>query len=180
MGDHDHGQSAVEILGPGGAVARWLSGYEHRAEQLEMATLVERAIEGGRHLAVEAGTGTGKSLAYLVPTLLSGKRAICSTANKALQEQIALKDLPFLQGVLPKPFRAVVLKGRRNYVCLQRLDELRQRAATLPGMEFAAKVWPPPRPGRAWPAGRPIRNGSAPVATSTWSTSRCRRICATS
>jgi ATP-dependent DNA helicase DinG len=141
-------RSAVEILGPDGAVARRLSGYEHRSEQLEMAALVERAIEAGRHLAVEAGTGTGKSLAYLVPILLSGKRVICSTANKALQEQIALKDLPFLQGVLPKPFRAVVLKGRRNYVCLQRLDELRQRTATLPGMEFAGKSV---AAAQAWP-----------------------------
>jgi ATP-dependent DNA helicase DinG len=87
-------------------------------------------------------------LAYLVPAVLSGKKTICSTANKALQEQIALKDVPFLQRALPQPFQAVVLKGRRNYVCLQRVDELRQRARLLPGMEFsgrsqlAAQAWP--------------------------------------
>lgn len=89
-----------------------------------MARSVASAISSGEHLLAQAGTGTGKSLAYLVPALLSGKRTIIATATKALQDQLANKDLPFLEEHLDHPFAWAVLKGRSNYVCLQRLDEL--------------------------------------------------------
>ena len=88
-----------------------------------MAEAVSKAIVGKRHLVVQAGTGTGKTLAYLVPAILSGRRTVVATATKALQDQLAGKDLPFLQGHLDRPFTWAVLKGRSNYLCRQRLDE---------------------------------------------------------
>ena len=90
-----------------------------------MARLVAAAIDTGRHLVVQAGTGTGKTLAYLVPAVRSGKRVVVSTATKALQDQLAGKDLPFLAESMPEPFEWAVLKGRSNYLCLQRLREVR-------------------------------------------------------
>ncbi len=93
-----------------------------------MAEAVAAAVSSGRHLVVQAGTGTGKSLAYLVPAVLSGKRTVVATATKALQDQLAGKDLPFLAAHLGTPFSFAVLKGRANYVCLQRIAEI-DRAA---------------------------------------------------
>ena len=101
-----------------------LPGAEERPGQVEMADLVAAAIDSGRHLVVQAGTGTGKTLAYLVPAVTSGARVVVATATKALQDQLAGKDLPFLQSTLPVPFDWAVLKGRSNYVCLQRLREM--------------------------------------------------------
>jgi ATP-dependent DNA helicase DinG len=89
-----------------------------------MADAVARAIDDNRHLVVQAGTGTGKSLAYLVPSILSGKTVVVATATKALQDQLAHKDLPFLQEHLGRKFEFAVLKGRSNYLCMQRLREL--------------------------------------------------------
>src|SRR5687768_746693 len=89
-----------------------------------MAELVAASIDSGRHLVVQAGTGTGKTLAYLVPAIASGSRVVVATATKALQDQLAGKDLPFLQATLSTPFDWAVLKGRSNYVCLQRLREM--------------------------------------------------------
>ncbi len=88
-----------------------------------MAAAVGTAIETGNHLVVQAGTGTGKTLAYLIPAILSGKRTVVATATKALQDQLANKDLPFLSAHLGRPFTWAVLKGRSNYLCRQRLDE---------------------------------------------------------
>ncbi|HEU4841984.1 MAG TPA: ATP-dependent DNA helicase, partial [Ilumatobacteraceae bacterium] len=105
-------------------VTRALPGAEERPGQQRMAELVAAAIDVGRHLVVQAGTGTGKTLAYLVPAITSGRRIVVATATKALQDQLAGKDLPFLQGVLATPFEWAVLKGRSNYVCLQRLREM--------------------------------------------------------
>lgn len=99
---------------------------EARPGQETMAAAVTRAIESGRHLVAAAGTGTGKSLAYLVPVVMSGKRTVIATATKALQDQLATKDLPFLTETLDQPFTWAVLKGRSNYVCLQRLRELQK------------------------------------------------------
>ncbi len=99
-------------------------GGETRTGQIDMARAVAGAISAKEHLLAQAGTGTGKSLAYLVPTLLSKKRTIIATATKALQDQLATKDLPFLAEHLDHPFEWAVLKGRSNYVCRQRLDEL--------------------------------------------------------
>jgi ATP-dependent DNA helicase DinG len=89
-----------------------------------MAEAVQRAIRDRRHLVVQAGTGTGKSLAYLVPAVLSGKKVVIATATKALQDQLATKDLPFLTRHLGRPFRFAVLKGRSNYLCRQRAVEV--------------------------------------------------------
>lgn len=99
-------------------------GGERREGQRTMAVAVARAIADRRRLVVQAGTGTGKSLAYLVPALLLGRCTVVATATKALQDQLAGKDLPFLQEHLGRPFSFAILKGRSNYVCLQRLDEL--------------------------------------------------------
>jgi ATP-dependent DNA helicase DinG len=99
-------------------------GGETRAGQRRMVETIAEGIATGRHVVVQAGTGTGKSLGYLVPALLSGRRVVVATATKALQDQLAEKDLPFLREHLGRPVRFAVLKGRSNYVCRQRLDEL--------------------------------------------------------
>ncbi len=101
-----------------------LEASEERAGQREMAQLVEQAIADKRHLVVQAGTGTGKTLAYLVPALTSGATVVVATATKALQDQLASKDLPFLAEHLGIDFDWAILKGRSNYVCLQRLREM--------------------------------------------------------
>jgi ATP-dependent DNA helicase DinG len=101
-----------------------LDGAEHRSGQVRMAELVDAAIADRHHLIVQAGTGTGKTLAYLVPALASGERVVVVTATKALQDQLADKDLPFLAAHLDTDFDWAVLKGRSNYVCLQRLREM--------------------------------------------------------
>jgi ATP-dependent DNA helicase DinG len=108
----------------GRVVAALPGGGEARPGQSQMAVAVAEAIEGGRHLVVQAGTGTGKSLAYLVPAVLAGARVVVTTATKGLQDQLAGKDLPFLAAQLDTTFDFAVLKGRSNYVCLQRVAEL--------------------------------------------------------
>lgn len=121
-----------KIFGQQGLIASYLSGYEHRPGQVRMAEAVLRAFEEKRHLIVEAGTGTGKTLAYLVPAIAAalgkGQRVIISTGTKNLQEQLMQQDIPFLQKVLPKEFSATYLKGRGNYACLQRI----KKAETMP------------------------------------------------
>ncbi len=117
----DNEPDAVAALA---AATEALEQAEHRPGQVEMAELVEHAIESGRHLVVQAGTGTGKTLAYLVPVITGHKRAVVATATKALQDQLATKDLPFLAEHLDTPFDFAILKGRSNYVCLQRLKEM--------------------------------------------------------
>ncbi len=113
----------------GGVLSRSLPGYEERPAQIFMAEVVARALEEGRHAILEAATGTGKSLAYLVPIVRSGRVAIISTANKALQEQLFYKDIPFVQQHI-QPFEAALVKGMSNYVCLDRLENERT------GMQF--------------------------------------------
>ncbi len=99
-------------------------GGEERPGQVAMAQAVASAIERKRHLVVQAGTGTGKSLAYLLPAIASGQKVVVATATKALQDQLAVKDLPFLAEHLDAPFTFAVLKGRSNYVCRQRVEEV--------------------------------------------------------
>ena len=141
----------VPILGPGGAIARRLHRYEERPEQLMMARAVARAIEGESHLMVEAGTGVGKSFAYLVPAILAaseaGKKVVVSTHTISLQEQLLQKDIPLLQAVMPQEFSAVLVKGRSNYISLRRLEAAGARAGATFGRpeEFdqlgAIKLW---------------------------------------
>ena len=116
-------------LGHGGILSERLEGYEERPAQIEMATLVAQALTEERHAIVEASTGTGKSLAYLLPIVRSGKIAIISTANKALQEQLFYKDIPFVQEHI-QDFEAALVKGMGNYICLDRLEK--ERIETQP------------------------------------------------
>jgi ATP-dependent DNA helicase DinG len=128
----------LEVFGPDGLIAAAHPDYEYRPGQVDMARAVMRAFEEKRHLIVEAGTGTGKTLAYLVPAIaaaLGGNgRVIVSTGTKNLQEQLMEKDIPFLQGVLPKPFAATYMKGRNNFLCLNRLGRA-QSAPVLEGLD---------------------------------------------
>jgi ATP-dependent DNA helicase DinG len=128
------------VFGPEGLIAQAHPEYEYRPGQIQMADAVMRAFEERHHLIVEAGTGTGKTLAYLVPAVaaaLGGRgRVIVSTGTKNLQEQLMEKDIPFLQSVLPKKFTAACMKGRNNYVCLQRL----KRAESSPVLEGLDEV----------------------------------------
>ncbi len=125
-----------ETLAPGGSLAAAIPHFEDRPEQRRMAAAVSAALTDERALLVEAGTGTGKTLAYLVPALESGKRVVVSTGTRALQDQIVRHDLPLLRAIVGKPFVAVALKGVGNYVCKRKLAELRQ--TVIPGTRPAA------------------------------------------
>ena len=122
-----------EFFAPGGILARSPLPYEFRPGQMEMAKAVERAMAERRHLIVEAGTGTGKTLAYLLPALRTGQRVIISTGTKALQDQLYFRDIPFLESLLG-PLRVVMMKGRANYLCRHKLVALRSQPI-LSGLE---------------------------------------------
>jgi ATP-dependent DNA helicase DinG len=123
-----------EFFAPGGVLAKSSLSYEHRKGQYEMAKAVEAALQDHRHLIVEAGTGTGKTLAYLLPALRlareRGQRVIISTGTKNLQEQLFFKDIPFLESLLG-PLKVCYMKGRSNYVCKQKLYALEQTSSLL-------------------------------------------------
>jgi len=124
-----------DILAPGGRIAQALPSFEQRDEQLHMARAVEAALAKPEHLLAEAGTGVGKSFAYLVPALLraeqANQRVVVSTYTIALQEQLMGKDLPFLREILPMQSQAVLAKGRGNYLCLRRLELARRNSGKL-------------------------------------------------
>jgi ATP-dependent DNA helicase DinG len=122
-----------EFFAPGGILARSSLPYEYRPGQMEMAKAVERAIEERRHLIVEAGTGTGKTLAYLLPALRTGRRVIISTGTKALQDQLFFRDVPFLETLIGD-LRVCYMKGRANYLCRHKLAALRNQPI-LSGLE---------------------------------------------
>ena len=125
--------SLHEFFAPGGILARSSLPYEYRPGQLDMAKAVERALGERRHLIVEAGTGTGKTLAYLLPALRTGQRVIVSTGTKALQDQLFFRDVPFLETLLG-PLRVCYMKGRANYLCRHKLVTLRSQPI-LSGLE---------------------------------------------
>ncbi len=125
----EHGR----LLGPHGPLARVIAGFESRREQQQMADWVGEALETRGMLAIEAGTGTGKTFAYLVPTLLSGRQVIISTGTRTLQDQLFNRDLPTVGAALGRPARVALLKGRANYLCLHRLD-LAESMPPLPGV----------------------------------------------
>jgi ATP-dependent DNA helicase DinG len=125
--------SLHEFFAPGGILARSPLPYEYRPGQLEMAKAVERALAERRHLIVEAGTGTGKTLAYLLPALRTGQRIIVSTGTKALQDQLYFRDVPFLESLLGE-LRVCYMKGRANYLCRHKLVALRTQPI-LSGLE---------------------------------------------
>ncbi len=112
----------AEILGPEGLLASSIEGFNYRAQQEEMATLVEQALNCGEVLVTEAGTGTGKTYAYVIPALLSGQKVIISTGTKNLQDQLFHRDLPLVKKTLAVPADVALLKGRGNYLCIHRMD----------------------------------------------------------
>ncbi|MEZ5401502.1 MAG: ATP-dependent DNA helicase [Bryobacteraceae bacterium] len=120
-----------------GVLAEWHPSFEFRQGQLDMALSVEAALAERRHLIVEAGTGTGKTLAYLIPAILAGKRVIVSTGAKALQEQLFFKDVPFLQSHFDRPLSVCYMKGRANYACRQKIYDA-EREPVLTGLEEVA------------------------------------------
>lgn len=136
--DHGHNllMDTYKVLGPNGLIAKKFPGFESRPQQLEMADAVADAIARKRKLLVEAGTGVGKSFAYLVPAIQAAAakkdfKVVISTHTISLQEQLVRKDIPFLQSVMPGDFRPVLVKGRGNYLSLRRLRTAQQRAGTL-------------------------------------------------
>src|SRR5436190_6814568 len=128
---------AKQFFSRGGTLSKWHPNYEFRPGQVEMAEAVEAAIHDKRHLIVEAGTGTGKTLAYLVPALLSGKRIVVSTGTKNLQEQLFFKDVPFLQQHFSRPLKVCYMKGRNNYACRQKIYDA-DKEMVLTGLEEVA------------------------------------------
>ncbi|MDQ6781302.1 MAG: ATP-dependent DNA helicase, partial [Candidatus Eremiobacteraeota bacterium] len=124
-----------EILGRDGVLAKSMDGYEFRPAQIAMGKLVNRGFLEHVHIMVEAGTGTGKSFGYLVPAILSGQRVVISTATLALQEQLLTKDIPQVINALDSPARVVQLKGRNNYLCRDKLEQLRGRLVLAQGHE---------------------------------------------
>ncbi|MFC1772690.1 ATP-dependent DNA helicase [Pseudomonadota bacterium] len=121
----DNNLHAAECLGADGALASEVPGFAPRPQQQQMATAVEQALNDGEALIVEAGTGTGKTYAYLVPALLSGRKVIISTGTRHLQDQLFHRDLPTVRSALGVPLKAALLKGRANYLCPHRLEMTR-------------------------------------------------------
>ncbi|HEX6833011.1 MAG TPA: ATP-dependent DNA helicase [Rudaea sp.] len=132
-------QSAGELLGPDGPFAQEVASFAPRPGQQQMADAVEEAIADGHSLIAEAGTGTGKTFAYLVPALRSGKRVIVSTGTKTLQDQLFHRDLPRVRDVLGARVRTSLLKGRANYLCLYRLDQT-HKDGRLPSREQVSQL----------------------------------------
>jgi ATP-dependent DNA helicase DinG len=161
-------EKVAQTLSGQGALAQAIAGFKAREGQTDMAIAVSQTVQEGGQLVVEAGTGVGKTYAYLVPVLLSGQRALISTATKALQDQLFSRDIPRLVEVLGLPIRVALLKGRSNYLCLHRMEQARhspesaqpgaQRAlakievwaqstrtgdmAELPGLDERSSLWP--------------------------------------
>jgi len=135
----------ADAFGPGGALARSFAGFVPRPSQLRMAERIATAFEGREHLLVEAGTGTGKTFAYLVPALISGLRVLISTGTRTLQDQLYNRDIPLLAGALGRPLTTALLKGRANYLCLARLTANSAQAGLFqgeePGLLAEVRAW---------------------------------------
>src|SRR5580658_8686366 len=123
-----------DIFGAGGLLEQSHPGYEFRSSQLEMARIVDEAFQKKQHSIIEAGTGTGKTLAYLIPAIRSGRRVVISTATKSLQEQLFNKDIPFLQKHFAPNLKAVLMKGRNNFLCRTKVNQM-EGQAVLKGIE---------------------------------------------
>jgi ATP-dependent DNA helicase DinG len=129
-----------DVFAPGGPVERTLTGFESRPGQVQMAQLIERGFLEGMHTIVEAGTGVGKSLAYLVPAMRSGKKIVLSTGTIALQEQLFQKDIPLVARALNITAKVTLLKGRNHYLCKQKLERMRSERLLAPSMTMQ-KLW---------------------------------------
>jgi len=133
--EHGAQPAMAAIFGPGGFLEKsMIGGYEHRPAQLQMAEAVQDAFEKHHHAILEAGTGTGKTLAYLLPAICSGRRVVISTATKSLQEQLYQKDVPFLQKHFAPELKVAVMKGRSNFLCLAKMHAMADQPV-LRGME---------------------------------------------
>src|SRR3954470_7193212 len=128
------GEAVAAVFSPQGALAFAMPDFEPRAGQAEMAAAVARVFENGGVLLAQAGTGTGKTLASLGPAILSRERVLISTGTKNLQEQIYFKDIPALRDALGIPFTATCMKGRANYLCLHKMDQLQEGAFDAPSV----------------------------------------------
>ncbi len=124
----------ADIFGPGGMLEKCHPGYEFRRAQLEMAEMIDEAFQKHQHTLIEAGTGTGKTLAYLIPAIRSGRRVVISTATKSLQEQLFQKDIPFLRKHFAPDLKVALMKGRNNFVCRQKV-QLMANQPVLRGMD---------------------------------------------
>src|ERR1700752_884633 len=113
-----------QIFGSRGLLEKSHPGYEFRASQLEMARIADEAFQKKQHVVIEAGTGTGKTLAYLIPAIRSGHKVVISTATKSLQEQIFQKDIPFLQKHFAPNLKAALMKGRSNFLCREKVHQM--------------------------------------------------------
>ncbi|MGC1258525.1 MAG: DEAD/DEAH box helicase, partial [Candidatus Acidiferrales bacterium] len=122
------------IFGAGGLLESRHPGYEFRSSQLAMAEIVDEAFQKHQHAIIEAGTGTGKTLAYLIPAIRSGRRVVISTATKSLQEQLFNKDVPFLQKHFAPNLKAALMKGRNNFLCRQKVHQI-EGQAVLKGID---------------------------------------------
>src|SRR3954464_2759620 len=159
--------SLHEFFAPGGILARSPLPYEYRPGQLEMAKAVERALAERRHLIVEAGTGTGKTLAYLLPALRTGQRVIISTGTKALQDQLYFRDIPFLESLLGE-LRVCYMKGRANYLCRHKLATVRNQPI-LTGLEEIDQYRQIAEPEDATETGDRSEISGLPEASALWS-----------
>lgn len=134
-----------DVLGPAGLLARSFQGFEFRSSQMGMALIIQESIRTKTPAMVEAGTGTGKTFGYLVPLILSGKKAVISTGTKNLQDQIFLKDIPFLQKATQLSVDAMLMKGRKNYLCLHKYHHYFSQASflktSLPGARQEMEEW---------------------------------------
>ncbi len=133
--------SLTEFFADKSPLKEHLPGFQPRAGQGWMAEAVAEAIEGADKLIVEAGTGTGKTFAYLIPALLSGKKTIISTGTKALQDQLYHRDLPLVSGVVGRPVSTALLKGRANYLCLHRMEQVTEPARSLVADLNEVQAW---------------------------------------
>jgi len=129
--------TARQFFSRHGLLSKWHPKYEFRPGQLEMAEAIEAALKEKKHLLVDAGTGTGKTLAYLVPAILSGRRVVVSTGTKNLQEQLFYKDIPFLQKHFARPLQVCYMKGRANFACRQKIYDA-EKQPILAGLEEIA------------------------------------------
>src|ERR1041385_6385527 len=130
-------QGARQFFSRHGKLSKWHPNYEYRPGQVQMAEAVESALSERKHLVVEAGTGTGKTLSYLVPAILSGKRVVVSTGTKNLQEQLFYKDIPFLQQHFNDRIKVCYMKGRSNFACRHKIYDA-DREMFLTGLEEVA------------------------------------------
>ena len=186
----DFSGDIAAVFAEDGPLARAVAGYRPRAGQIEMAQAVARAAQGGLH-ALEAGTGVGKTFAYLAPVFQYGISAVVSTGTRALQDQLIRRDIPALAEALARPVRAVALKGRANYVCKKRVAEGGGELVSAKQWErvslFAAKTETGDirdEPGfrrilrrgrRRFPPARHVRRTSASITTSAFCIGRGRR-----